>query len=221
MNTITRQAAPWAALAALALAAGALHSAGPGATPVASALAASGQEIYLTTCFACHGQDGKGALPGVPDLTDPAGRLTKPDAELFASMRDGLATPGTALAMPARGGNPDLTDDDLLAVLGYVRSAFGSETAGTVSITINEPPPMAADLPVDAVMARPLPTGPTVNIGRGAQVWAYTCNRCHNLRDPREFTDIEWKVVVAHMKVRAGLTGRDADDILAFLKASN
>jgi len=45
--------------------------------------------------------------------------------------------------------------------------------------------------------------------------------RCHNARDPQEFRDDLWKPIVTHMRVRAGLTGQEARDILAFLQASN
>lgn len=58
-------------------------------------------------------------------------------------------------------------------------------------------------------------------IGRGAKAWAENCNRCHNLRDPKELQDYEWDVSVNHMRIRAGLPGQVARDIKAFLKASN
>ena len=45
--------------------------------------------------------------------------------------------------------------------------------------------------------------------------------RCHNLASPKELTDEEWHVSVTHMRVRANLPGSVADDIIAFLKASN
>jgi cytochrome c553 len=56
---------------------------------------------------------------------------------------------------------------------------------------------------------------------RGVQRWADNCGRCHNIRDPKEFRDDQWKVIVTHMRVRAGLTGQDARDILEFLQRSN
>jgi len=59
------------------------------------------------------------------------------------------------------------------------------------------------------------------DVGRGAQAWAQNCMRCHNARDPQEFRDDLWKPIVTHMRVRAGLTGQEARDILAFLQASN
>jgi len=56
---------------------------------------------------------------------------------------------------------------------------------------------------------------------RGAKAWADNCARCHNMRDPGEYRDTLWRPVVAHMRVRAGLTGQQARDILTFLQASN
>lgn len=59
------------------------------------------------------------------------------------------------------------------------------------------------------------------DIGRGAKAWAENCMRCHNARDPREFRDDLWKPVVHHMRVRAGLTGQQARDILKYIQKSN
>ncbi len=86
----------------------------------------SGQAIYNQTCIACHGADGKGALPGVPDFTDEGGRLTKPDAHLLRNMANGFQSPGSPMAMPAKGGNPALSEGDLRNVLKYLREAFGT-----------------------------------------------------------------------------------------------
>lgn len=56
---------------------------------------------------------------------------------------------------------------------------------------------------------------------RGAQTWANTCARCHNMRDPKELRDDQWRAAMAHMRVRAGLTGQETRDVLAFLQGSN
>lgn len=58
-------------------------------------------------------------------------------------------------------------------------------------------------------------------IARGATAWTQNCARCHNMRQPTEFRDDLWKPIVTHMRVRAGLTGMEARDILAFLQAGN
>ncbi|AXS83080.1 c-type cytochrome [Marinobacter sp. Arc7-DN-1] len=56
---------------------------------------------------------------------------------------------------------------------------------------------------------------------RGAQSWADNCARCHNMRDPAEFRDDVWEPTMIHMRIRAGLTGQEVRDILAFLQKSN
>lgn len=56
---------------------------------------------------------------------------------------------------------------------------------------------------------------------RGAKAWMDNCARCHKMREPEEFPDHLWRPIVAHMRVRAGLTGEDARAILEFLQAAN
>ena len=58
-------------------------------------------------------------------------------------------------------------------------------------------------------------------LARGAQTWANNCARCHNMRNPNELRDDQWRAVVAHMRVRGGLTGQEAREVLAFLQGSN
>ena len=55
----------------------------------------------------------------------------------------------------------------------------------------------------------------------GSRVWAENCNRCHHVRDPRDLRDDQWITATFHMRIRAGLTGRETRDILTFLQASN
>jgi mono/diheme cytochrome c family protein len=86
----------------------------------------SGKDIYKQTCIACHGEDGKGTFAGVPDLTRQDGRLAKPDHELLQNIINGYQSPGSPMAMPAKGGNANLTENDLRSVLEYLRDAFGS-----------------------------------------------------------------------------------------------
>ncbi len=94
-----------------------------------SATDESGRAVYEATCIACHGPNGEGALPGVPDLTGPAGPLSKPDAELIDNMINGVQSPGSIMAMPPKGGNPALTRAEIERVLRYMREAFDSDPA--------------------------------------------------------------------------------------------
>lgn len=86
----------------------------------------SGEEIYQTTCISCHGANGQGMIPGTPDFTQQGGRLSQSDYVLFKRIKEGFQTPGNTMAMPARGGNPKLSDNDLKSVLYYLHQKFGS-----------------------------------------------------------------------------------------------
>jgi len=85
----------------------------------------SGKEIYEQTCLACHGADGSGSLPGAPDFSSPTGPLSKPDEVLLDNILGGYQTPGSPMAMPAKGGNPNLNAADVRAVLEYLHESFG------------------------------------------------------------------------------------------------
>jgi cytochrome c5 len=92
----------------------------------ASAFAApDGAKIYEGTCIVCHGPEGRGALPGVPDFTAQKKRLANSEATLLKRVRNGYQSPGSPMAMPPKGGNSTLTDDDLKAVIKYMRRTFG------------------------------------------------------------------------------------------------
>lgn len=60
-----------------------------------------------------------------------------------------------------------------------------------------------------------------MQFARGAKSWADTCARCHNMRDARSLRDDQWRAAMAHMRIRAGLTASETEDILAFLQGSN
>lgn len=83
-----------------------------------------GRKVFETTCFACHGPKGKGAIPGVPDMTKKDSRLLQPLPILEKNVRDGYQSPGSPLAMPPNGGNPTLTDEDIKNAIGYMKGKF-------------------------------------------------------------------------------------------------
>lgn len=60
-----------------------------------------------------------------------------------------------------------------------------------------------------------------MKFANGAKTWADTCARCHNMRDPKSLRDDQWRAAIAHMRVRAGLTGEEAENVLVFLQQSN
>lgn len=85
----------------------------------------AGDKVFHETCVACHGENGKGAVPGAPDFTKKGGALAKPHSVLSQHIKNGFAPPGAPLAMPPKGGNPDLTDKDIEDVHAYLHHRFG------------------------------------------------------------------------------------------------
>lgn len=88
-----------------------------------------GSVIFHQTCIACHGANGKGAVPGTPNFTQSDGVLTLPDQMLEARIEKGFSCDGLPVAMPPKGGNPDLTKNDIKDVLGYLRTTFLEKAA--------------------------------------------------------------------------------------------
>ena len=211
-----------------------------------TALAADGKGLYEATCIACHGAKAQGAIPGVPDLAK-GGRLTKPDAELAANIVNGFQSKGSPMAMPPKGGNPDLTAADVQALVTYMRALTGASPARPVNVAPKRVPAPAAAVPAPAVAPAPAtPLAPLAAaaattagapypqpadtpalqpdmaaFARGAKAWANNCARCHGMRDPKEQTDRQWKIVMTHMRLRAGLDGQQVRDITLFLQGSN
>ena len=84
----------------------------------------AGKAIFDQTCVACHGENGQGAIPGIPNLARKPSPLQQSDELLLQRIRDGYSSGKSPIAMPPMGGNPDLSDSDLLDVLSYMRKTF-------------------------------------------------------------------------------------------------
>ncbi|PHR62824.1 MAG: cytochrome c, class I [Robiginitomaculum sp.] len=89
--------------------------------------AAKGKAVYEGTCIYCHGDNGKGEIPGSPDFNKTDGVLSKTDEELIRNITEGFESPGADMPMPAKGGNPDLTDEDIANVLTFLKTKFVKE----------------------------------------------------------------------------------------------
>ena len=71
-------------LAILSIAVGALF-----VPPASAANIAAGRQVYQNTCAMCHGADGKGTLPGMPNFHQTGGVLSLSDRVLFDRIEHG------------------------------------------------------------------------------------------------------------------------------------
>ena len=85
-----------------------------------------GKAIYEAHCSSCHGENGKGLLPGIPDFTKKGGVLSESDALLVQRITDGYQSPGSPMAMPPKGGDSALTEQEIKDVVSYLQRAFGA-----------------------------------------------------------------------------------------------
>jgi cytochrome c5 len=76
-----------------------------------------GKKIYNGMCVACHGAGIAGA-PRVGDKGAWAERIDKGASTLYANAINGVQ--GSSGVMPAKGGNPALSDDEIKAVVDYM-----------------------------------------------------------------------------------------------------
>ncbi|NII11199.1 cytochrome c [Oleiagrimonas sp. C23AA] len=93
--------------------------------PPTSGDAQAGSAVYHQTCVACHGENGKGQIPGTPDFTKSGGVLSLPTKVLQDRIVHGFQSNGSPMAMPPNGGNPTLTPKDVDNVIAYLRKTFG------------------------------------------------------------------------------------------------
>ena len=84
-----------------------------------------GKELFVA-CAACHGPEGKGMPNLGKDFTTSTFVAEKTDAELVEFLKVGRGTDDplntTGVMMPPKGGNPALTDQDLLDIVAFVRT---------------------------------------------------------------------------------------------------
>lgn len=84
----------------------------------------TGKQLYMNNCMVCHAADGSGAMPGVIDLEENRAWSTTESNVLLKRLKQGIRTPGARFSMPAKGGNPKLSDNDIKKIISYMRQSF-------------------------------------------------------------------------------------------------
>lgn len=152
----------------------------------------SGKAVYDKACFACHAQGIAGA-PKHGDMAAWEARLDQGVAVLYDHAINGYT--GAAGMMPARGGNPSLSDAEVKAGVDYMIAAVGggngeamdedagkSAPAAEPESATAEPAPeedesaaATQDTPADAAAV----AATTADDGRGKEVYDSACFVCH------------------------------------------
>jgi disulfide bond formation protein DsbB len=97
----------------------------PAAQPVSMGDPVKGKENFAT-CAGCHGPDGKGITGLGKDMTSSEFIASQTDEQLLAFVKvgrpatDPLNTVG--VDMPPKGGNPALTDAQIMDIIAFIRS---------------------------------------------------------------------------------------------------
>ncbi len=108
----------------------------PAAT-VAAGDPEEGRKVFSTTCITCHGPSGQGMPNLAPSLVGSQFVASSDDATVANVIRNGraLGDPNnkSGKVMPARGGNPFLTDDQVAHLAAFVRAiqSGGAAVAGS------------------------------------------------------------------------------------------
>ena len=87
-----------------------------GVGAASAAMAAEGKAVYESTCVVCHGTGAVGA-PKFGDKAAWAPRIAQGKTTLLAAAMNGKN------AMPPKGGNSNLTPDEISAAIDYMVSA--------------------------------------------------------------------------------------------------
>ncbi len=98
----------------------------PAATATPAGDAVAGKAQFDTVCIACHGPGGVGVQGLGKPFTTSEFLLTVNDQELLEFIKTGrpISDPAntTGVDMPPKGGNPALTDAQLMDIIAYIRT---------------------------------------------------------------------------------------------------
>ena len=87
---------------------------------------AQGKTLYMQSCSACHGPDARGLKGLGKDLVASQFVQEKTDMELLDYVNKGRGVDDplntTGIPMPPKGGNPALSDQNIMDIIAYLRT---------------------------------------------------------------------------------------------------
>ncbi len=137
----------------------------------------SGEEVFKMTCSACH-QTGVAGAPRIGDKAAWAPRIKQGYQTLVQSALKGKN------AMPPKGGNPSLSDDEVARAVAFLADQAGANFKGPAAKPAAQPqasapqqqasaPQQQASQEKQAATAKPAAVD-------GKQVFNGTCTACHS-----------------------------------------
>lgn len=141
----------------------------------------SGAKVVETACFACHGTGAAGA-PKIGDKAEWEARLAQ--SGFTGLMTSGIK--GKGAAMPAKGGNPTLSDADIEAAIltmlkdSGIEIAAPSADAGVASVA--DEATEAVNMAAAETAAAPAASeaAGSADLAMGKKVYDTACFACHN-----------------------------------------
>jgi c(7)-type cytochrome triheme protein len=142
------------------------------ATPRTAAAAASGKATFDLACAPCH-QHG---LLGAPRMDDGAAWAPRLAAGVPQLQQNAIAGKG---AMPPKGANPNLSDDDVRAAVDYLVATVRPRVAAAAKAPATRTAEPARTTVTAAAASRPAPAAPAGDAGKGRAVFQASCVACH------------------------------------------
>ena len=126
----------------------------------------SGEEVVKGTCAACH-QAGVAGAPKIGDKAAWAPRIKQGQQQLVASAIKGKG------AMPPKGGNASLSDDDIARAVAFMANQAGANfKEPAVKAPAQKPQAVAAAPAAQSGNAKPAAAD-------GKKIFDSTCTACH------------------------------------------
>ncbi len=101
-----------------------------------------------------------------------------------------------------------------VALISALAAKVGADESKPVAVTATNAVSPAATAPAKTKPAEPKKL-------TGAELYSIHCNRCHPERYPTERTAAQWKTIMLHMQVRAGIPGKQSKLILQYLQENS
>jgi cytochrome c5 len=137
----------------------------------------TGEQVYGQVCKTCH----ETGLAGAPKLGDKAAwgaRIAQGEATMNQHAIAGFQ--GKGGAMPAKGGNAELTDDEVRRAVAFMANKAGATwKEPAVAAAVAAAPASAA--PITTAAAAPAAAAPAAAAGKpdGKKIFDASCAACH------------------------------------------